>query len=126
MPRCRSNRRPPSSWRCPAGHEPLHLVGAGLHNIVRGPATGRHYGHGQLTYPLVPGIDADLMRSRRIRITGSGVGSRSAEEMLAEAPEVMARFADGSLRLPYTAFPLSRVAEAWAHTGRSRAVVVPD
>ncbi|GGP02209.1 zinc-binding alcohol dehydrogenase family protein [Nonomuraea glycinis] len=296
----------------PPGHEPLHLVGAGLHNIVRGLATGGHYSHGQLTYPLVPGIDAvartgdgclvytgyarppfgtmaerlvapfqaevpagadplaiaagmnpalsgwmvltsrrkemgalstvlvlgatgisgslavqgalalgaerviaagrdpealeqlrgagatpvslahdgpdgmekaladavsetspglvldylwgpvaeaafavlgrsgedteantayvqigslagskaslpaDLLRSRRIRVTGSGVGSRSAEEMLAEAPEVMARFADGSLQLPYTAFPLSRVGEAWAHTGRSRAVVVPD
>jgi NADPH:quinone reductase-like Zn-dependent oxidoreductase len=296
----------------PPGHEPLHLVGAGLHNIVRGLATGQHYGRGQMTYPLVPGIDAvartgggrlvytgyarppfgtmaerlfaplqaevpagadplaiaagmnpglsgwmvltarrkevgalgtvlvlgatgmsgslavqgalalgaerviaagrdpealerlrgagattvslahdgphglekaladavsetspglvldylwgpvaeaafavlgrsgedteantayvqigslagvaaslpaDLLRSRRIRITGSGVGSVSAEEMLVEAPEVMARFADGSLHLPYTAFPLSRVDEAWAHTGRSRAVVVPD
>jgi NADPH:quinone reductase-like Zn-dependent oxidoreductase len=71
-------------------------------------------------------LPADLLRSRRMRITGSGIGSRPAEEMLAEAPEVMARFADGSLQLPYTAFPLSRVGEAWAHTGRSRAVVVPD
>ncbi|MFI9534404.1 zinc-binding dehydrogenase [Nocardia fusca] len=296
----------------PPGHEPLHLVGAGLHNIVRGLATGRHYGRGRMTYPLVPGIDAvartgggrlvytgyarpplgtmaerlvapfqaevpagadplviaagmnpalsgwmvltarrkemgavgtvlvlgatgmsgslavqgalalgaerviaagrdpealerlrgagatvvslahegpdgleaaladavsetspglvldylwgpvaeaaftvlgrsgedteadtayvqigslagpeaslpaDLLRSRRIRITGSGSGSVSHEEMLAEAPEVMDRFADGSLYLPYTVFPLSRVAEAWAHTGRSRAVIVPD
>src|SRR3954452_20009004 len=42
----------------PPGHEPLHLVGAGLHNIVRGLATGRHYGRGPMTYPLVPGIDA--------------------------------------------------------------------
>lgn len=71
-------------------------------------------------------LPADLLRSRRIRITGSGVGSRSAEEMLAEAPDIMARFADGSLHLPYTEYPLSRVGEAWAHTGRSRAVVVPD
>jgi NADPH:quinone reductase-like Zn-dependent oxidoreductase len=296
----------------PPGHEPLHLVGAGLHNIVRGLASGRHYGRGQMTYPLVPGIDAvartgdgrlvytgyarppfgtmaeqlfapfqaevpagadplaiaagmnpglsgwmvltarrkevgalgtvlvlgatgmsgslavqgalalgaerviaagrdpealerlrgagattvslahdgpdgleqaladavsetspglvldylwgpvaeaafaalgrsgedteantsyvqigslagleaslpaDLLRSRRIRITGSGAGSVSHEEMLAEAPEVMARFAEGSLHLPYTAFPLSRIDEAWAHTGRSRVVVVPD
>ncbi|PJJ70877.1 NADPH:quinone reductase-like Zn-dependent oxidoreductase [Diaminobutyricimonas aerilata] len=71
-------------------------------------------------------LPADLLRSRRIRITGSGVGSVSHEEMLAEAPEVMARFADGTLHLPYTAFPLSRIGEAWAHTGRSRVVVVPD
>jgi NADPH:quinone reductase-like Zn-dependent oxidoreductase len=75
---------------------------------------------------LEASLPADLLRGRRIRITGSGIGSRSAEEMLAEAPEVMARFADGSLQLPYTAFPLSRVGEAWAHTGRSRAVVVPE
>lgn len=75
---------------------------------------------------LEASLPADLLRSRRIRITGSGVGSRSAEEMLAEAPEVMARFAEGSLQVSYTAFPLSRVGEAWAHTGRSRAVVVPD
>ncbi len=75
---------------------------------------------------LEASLPADLLRSRRIRITGSGVGSVSPEEMLAEAPEVMARFADGSLQVPYTAFPLSRVGEAWAHTGRSRAVIVPD
>lgn len=71
-------------------------------------------------------LPADLLRSRRIQITGSGIGSQSAEAMLAEAPAVMDRFADGSLHLPYTAFPLSRIGEAWAHTGRSRAVVVPD
>ncbi|ULN49548.1 zinc-binding dehydrogenase [Mycolicibacterium goodii] len=71
-------------------------------------------------------LPADLLRSRRIHIAGSGIGSQSAEAMLAEAPEVMASFADGSLQLPYTAFPLSRIGEAWAHTGRSRAVVVPD
>ncbi|ALX66034.1 quinone oxidoreductase family protein [Microbacterium sp. XT11] len=71
-------------------------------------------------------LPADLLRSRRIRISGSGAGSVAHEEMLAEAPAVMARFADGSLHLPYTAFPLSRIDEAWAHTGRSHAVVVPD
>jgi hypothetical protein len=75
---------------------------------------------------IAASLPADLLRSRRIQVTGSGVGSRSAEAMHAEAPEVMARFADGSLQLPYTAFPLSRIGEAWAHTGRSRAVVVPD
>ncbi|MGC0423670.1 hypothetical protein RKD32_000025 [Streptomyces sp. SAI-195] len=38
----------------------------------------------------------------------------------------MARFADGSLQPPYTTLPLSRVGEAWAHTGRSHVVVVAD
>ncbi|MEU4765051.1 zinc-binding alcohol dehydrogenase family protein [Actinosynnema sp. NPDC023794] len=75
---------------------------------------------------LEASLPAELLRSRRIRISGSGAGSVSVEEMLAKAPEVMARFADGSLHVPYTAYPLSRVDEAWAHSGRSRAVVVPD
>lgn len=75
---------------------------------------------------MAASLPADLLRSRRIQVTGSGVGSQSAEAMLAEAPEVMARFADGSLQLPYTVFPLSRIGEAWAHAGRTRAVVVPD
>ncbi|CAM3365588.1 zinc-binding alcohol dehydrogenase family protein [Kibdelosporangium persicum] len=75
---------------------------------------------------LEASLPAELLRSRRIRLSGSGIGSVSAEQMLAEAPEVMTRFADGSLHVPYTAYPLSRVDEAWAHTGRSRAVVVPD
>ncbi|XKK39727.1 hypothetical protein HFP72_02280 [Nocardiopsis sp. ARC36] len=39
------------------GHEPLHLVGAGLHHVVRGLASGQHYGSGH-AYPLVPGVDA--------------------------------------------------------------------
>ena len=71
-------------------------------------------------------VPADLLRSRRITISGSGAGSASPEEMLVEAPEVMARFADDSLQLPYTPYPLSRIGDAWAHAGRSRAVVVPD
>src|SRR6218665_1590515 len=35
----------------------LELVGAGVHQVVRAMASGRHYGSsGQ--YPLVPGVDA--------------------------------------------------------------------
>lgn len=39
------------------GREPLRLVGAGLHHVVRGLVSGRHYGSDQ-AYPLVPGVDA--------------------------------------------------------------------
>ena len=46
-------------------------------------------------------------------------------EMIAEVPEIIARFADGTFDAPYTGYPLSRVGEAWAHQGRTRAVVVP-
>lgn len=70
-------------------------------------------------------LPAALLRSRRIRVTGSGVGSVSKAQMIAEVPEVLARFADGTFDAPYTAYPLSRIGEAWAHQGRTRAVVVP-
>ncbi|XKK39726.1 hypothetical protein HFP72_02275 [Nocardiopsis sp. ARC36] len=71
-------------------------------------------------------VPAALLRSRRIRVTGSGIGSVSKAELLAEAPAVMALFADETFQAPYTAYPLDRVGEAWAHQGRTRAVVVPD
>ncbi|WP_240973996.1 zinc-binding alcohol dehydrogenase family protein [Nonomuraea composti] len=71
-------------------------------------------------------LPASLLRSRPIRISGSGAGSVSKAAMIAAFPEVIARFADGTFDAPYTAFPLSRVGEAWAHQGPTRAVVVPD
>ncbi|GAA0349399.1 hypothetical protein NE235_36355 [Actinoallomurus spadix] len=71
-------------------------------------------------------LPASLLRSRRIRVSGSGKGSVSKEQMIAELPEVLARFAAGTFEAPYTAYPLSRVGEAWAHQGRTRAVIVPD
>jgi hypothetical protein len=71
-------------------------------------------------------LPAALLRSRRIRVTGSGTGSVSKAQMIAELPDVLARFADGTFDAPYTAYPLSRIGEAWAHQGRTRAVVVPD
>nr|WP_311131914.1 hypothetical protein [Nonomuraea gerenzanensis]SBO96241.1 Quinone oxidoreductase [Nonomuraea gerenzanensis] len=71
-------------------------------------------------------LPAALLRSRRIRISGSGAGSVSKAEMIAAFPDIIARFGDGTFDVPYTTFPLSRVGEAWAHQGRTRAVIVPD
>lgn len=71
-------------------------------------------------------VPAALLRSGKIQISGNGAGSASVEEVFREVPELMARIADGSLRVPYTAFPLRRAGEAWGHVGRDRAVVVPD
>jgi NADPH:quinone reductase-like Zn-dependent oxidoreductase len=71
-------------------------------------------------------LPAALLRSRRIRISGSGAGSTSKTRLIAALPEIIDRFADGTFDVPYTVYPLSRVGEAWAHQGRTRAVVVPD
>ncbi|GLY92530.1 quinone oxidoreductase family protein [Actinoallomurus iriomotensis] len=71
-------------------------------------------------------LPAALLRSRKIRISGSGAGSVSKAQMIAEFPDLITRFADGTFEAPHTVYPLSRVSEAWAHQGRTRAVIVPD
>lgn len=70
-------------------------------------------------------VPASLLRSRHITLSGSGAGSSSTAQLLALLPSLMALIADGTLDIPYTAYPLSRIADAWTHTGHTRAVVVP-
>ncbi len=70
-------------------------------------------------------LPAELLRSRPIRVIGSGLGSVSPQRIIAELPKMVALIADGTITVPYTAYPLERVAEAWTHTGSSRAVLVP-
>lgn len=70
-------------------------------------------------------LPAELLRSRPIRVIGSGLGSVSTQRIIAELPKMVARIADGTISVPYTAYPLERAADAWTHTGPSRAVLVP-
>lgn len=70
-------------------------------------------------------VPASLLRSRRLTIGGSGAGSLPMERILAHLPRLMALLADGTIEVPFTAYPLSRIADAWQHTGHTRAVVVP-
>ncbi|WP_226962005.1 MULTISPECIES: zinc-binding alcohol dehydrogenase family protein [Streptomyces] len=71
-------------------------------------------------------LPAGLLRSRRLLVRGSGAGSTSLDAIVAAMPEVMRRLAAGEIVAPVRAFPLSRIADAWAFTGPERAVVVPD
>lgn len=66
-----------------------------------------------------------LLRSRRLRLVGSGLGSVSLQVLMAQVPEVMRLIADGTLPVPTTSYPLTEVGRAFAHTGPTRAVVVP-
>lgn len=70
-------------------------------------------------------MPSSLLRARRITVSGSGSGSVEPDRLLAQLPGLMALIADGTLDVPYTAYPLERIADAWTHTGRTRAVVVP-
>lgn len=70
-------------------------------------------------------VPSTLLRSRRLRLSGSGAGSVSTQQMLQQLPELIGHIAGGRLEVPYTAYPIAEVERAWSHTGPTRAVVVP-
>jgi NADPH:quinone reductase-like Zn-dependent oxidoreductase len=72
-------------------------------------------------------VPAALLRSRRIRITGTGAGSASVDALRAELPGYIKMISDGRLEVPVRVYPLSAVTQAWpaAADGGERVVVVP-
>jgi NADPH:quinone reductase-like Zn-dependent oxidoreductase len=77
---------------------------------------------------LEAAVPAALLRSRRIRITGSGAGTASVKAIMAELPGYLQMIAEGRVEVPVRVFPLSAVTDAWAAAARcgERVVVVPD
>lgn len=73
-------------------------------------------------------VPASMLRSRRIRISGSGAGSSSVADIMAQLPAYMGMIADGRVSVQTRSFPLSQVADAWeaSTTSGTRVVVVPD
>jgi NADPH:quinone reductase-like Zn-dependent oxidoreductase len=71
-------------------------------------------------------VPAELLRSRKLRITGSGAGSASITDILAEIPRYIQLISDGAVDVPIRTFPLSMVREAWeaAERGRPRVVIL--
>jgi NADPH:quinone reductase-like Zn-dependent oxidoreductase len=71
-------------------------------------------------------VPSSLLRSRRIRIFGSGAGSASTAEIMKQIPVYMQLISDGKVIVPTKTFPLSSIAEAWnARAGEtSRTVIV--
>lgn len=72
-------------------------------------------------------VPASLLRSRRLRITGSGAGSASMADVIAQIPIYMQLIADHRIEVPTQTFPLSSITDAWTASTNSgrRAVVVP-
>jgi NADPH:quinone reductase-like Zn-dependent oxidoreductase len=72
-------------------------------------------------------LPSALLRSRRIRISGSGAGAASISELMAQLPTYMQLISEGRVDVPIRTFPLSRAADAWIAAGKSgpRVVVVP-
>jgi len=71
-------------------------------------------------------VPAALLRSRKLRITGSGSGSASITDIIAEIPRYIQLISDRAVDVPIRTFPLSMVSEAWeaAERGRPRVVIL--
>lgn len=73
-------------------------------------------------------VPAELLRSRKLHIRGSGAGSASLSDIIAELPRYIQLISDGTVDVPVQTFPLSQVSKAWkvAERGCPRVVVVAD
>ncbi|NUP01147.1 MAG: zinc-binding alcohol dehydrogenase family protein [Nonomuraea sp.] len=70
-------------------------------------------------------IPSVALRSARLQIVGSGIGSVPARDILAELPELASAVAAGEIDVRARAVPLDQVAQTWdAETG-DRIVFVP-
>ena len=73
-------------------------------------------------------VPSQLLRSRKLTISGSGAGSVPATEIKAQIPRYLQLIADGSVRVPYRTFPLADAGAAWAVSAEPgpRVVLVRD
>jgi NADPH:quinone reductase-like Zn-dependent oxidoreductase len=72
-------------------------------------------------------VPAAALRSAKFRITGSGIGSVTAPEIIAELPGLAAAITDGSLRAEARPVPLHDVESAWTEPADTirRTVITP-
>jgi len=70
-------------------------------------------------------IPSVALRSARLQIVGSGIGSVPARDFVAELPEMAAAVAEGALDVRARAVPLARISEAWTSKTTDRIVLVP-
>src|SRR5271168_1838501 len=120
----------------PAGSDQVlvDVVASGLHRRVRSQADGSHYtSTGEL--PLVPGVDgvarlpeipSAALRELPLQIVGSGQGSVSTRDILAELPAIAEAITSGALRIDARGVPLRDVTSAWQDVdGTERIVLMP-
>ncbi len=78
---------------------------------------------GSVAGPEAPILSAAL-RAFPLQIVGSGQGSVSTSDILAELPELAAQINAGTFRVDARAVPLSGVEGAWADTGSDQRIVI--
>ncbi|MFI6787975.1 zinc-binding dehydrogenase [Nonomuraea sp. NPDC050383] len=70
-------------------------------------------------------IPSVALRSARLQIVGSGIGSVPARDILAELPELASAVAAGAIDVRARAVPLAQVTQAWTAETDDRVVFVP-
>jgi NADPH:quinone reductase-like Zn-dependent oxidoreductase len=70
-------------------------------------------------------IPSAALRSARLQIVGSGIGSVPGRDFLTELPELVSAITSGSFDVRARAVALADVASAWTASTRDRIVLVP-
>ncbi|MFF3617420.1 zinc-binding alcohol dehydrogenase family protein [Streptomyces sp. NPDC002580] len=70
-------------------------------------------------------IPSAALRAARLQIVGSGIGSVSPRDFIAELPELVAAVTDNALDVQARAVPLARIGQAWNEPASERLVFVP-
>lgn len=70
-------------------------------------------------------IPSAALRAARLRIVGSGIGSVSPADFIAEFPELAAAVTDGTLDVQARPVPLADITRAWDEETGERLVFVP-
>lgn len=70
-------------------------------------------------------IPSAALRAAQLRIVGSGIGSVSPRDIVAELPELAVAVVEGGLDVRARPVPLAEVARAWDDRGGERIVLVP-
>ncbi|MER7928706.1 hypothetical protein ABTY96_37155 [Streptomyces sp. NPDC096057] len=70
-------------------------------------------------------IPSTALRAAQLQIVGSGIGSVSPRDFIAELPELAAAVTDGSLDVQARAVPLADIAQVWDTPTSERLVFVP-
>jgi NADPH:quinone reductase-like Zn-dependent oxidoreductase len=79
---------------------------------------------GSMGGPTAP-IPSVALRSARLHIVGSGIGSVPARDILAELPALAAAVTDGDIDVRARAVPLPEIAQVWTADTDDRIVLVP-
>jgi NADPH:quinone reductase-like Zn-dependent oxidoreductase len=74
---------------------------------------------------LEAAIPSAVLRSARLQIVGSGIGSISGRDFIAELPKLAAAVAEGGFDVRARAVPLAEVEQVWTVNTADRIVLVP-